>query len=345
MNKTVRLPDTERLSLLAVANVILRYRWLVLRVTLGLVVATAAYLLLRPRTYSVSTTFRLQTRNNASSSLSGLAASLGVTVPAADATQSPAFYVDLLRSREILGAAVTHRYKGANEDLLEAYQVKGATAGIRRERAMAKLSDDMTVLASPRTGVITLSVTLLDPVLAQEVAQVLLDEVNAFNLESRKSQAGAERQFVGRRLEEVRWDLRAAEDRLQAFLQRNRDYRNSPELGFEQERRAREVSMQQAVFSSLAQSFEQAKIEEVRDTPVITVIDRPERPVLPDRRQLLKKLVIAAMLGIVFGLGIAFLREALASNRRTEAFEEFQELRQEALDDLKLRGRRRREPA
>src|SRR3712207_7894583 len=50
--------------------------------------------------------------------------------------------------------------------------------------------------------------------------------------------------------------------------QRNRDYRNSPELTFQQERLSREVSRVQQLYGRLSEAYEQAKIEEVRDTPV-----------------------------------------------------------------------------
>jgi uncharacterized protein involved in exopolysaccharide biosynthesis len=354
MSEPVRpVSEPDGLSLLSLANVALRYRWFVIRVTLLAMIGTAAMVLLRPYRYTVDSTFRLQTRDKTLSTLSGLATQLGLSVPNADADQTPAFYVDLLRSREILGEAVTHQYPssdrpaGSTEDLIESFMTRGSTRGIRRDRAMEKLNDAMTVIASARTGVISLSVTLHDPVLAQAVTQQLLDEVNTFNLESRKTQAGAERRFVEQRLNELKDSLRSAEDRLQAFLQRNRDYENSPQLSFQQQRLARDVSMQQTMVTSLAQSFEQARIEEVRDTPVITVIDKPERPVERDSRGLIKKEIIALLLGGAFGLGLAFLREGAARNRRggSEELAEFRELRQEALAELKLRRRARRESA
>lgn len=340
--------DADGLSLLALANVALRHRWLVIKVTAIVTAGVIAFFLLRPATYSVASTFRLQTRNNTASTVTGLAAQLGLSVPNTDATQTPAFYVDLLRSREILGDVVTHRYASSalpantTTDLIQAFQVSGRTPGIRRERAMDKLSDAMTVSSSPRTGVISLVVTLHDPLLAQGVAQRLIDEVNTFNLESRKSQAGAERRFVERRLNELKDSLRGAEDKLQAFMQRNRDFRNSPELTFEQQRLARDAQMQQDVVASLAQNYEQAKIEEVRDTPVITVIDKPERPVQRDSRGLIKKGILAILLGGVFGLGIAFFRDGMTKNRRlgSAELEEFSELRREALDELRLRRKR-----
>ena len=283
------------MSLLTVANVVLRQRWMVVRVALIVTLIAVAILLLRPREYTSATTFRLQTRAAPGERLSGFAAQLGLSLPLTDASQTPPFYVDLLYSREIRGAAVTHQYPaaglppGQTTNLLDAFKVRGKSPEIRRNHAMEALTDAMTVIASPRTGVISLSVTLKDPVLAQGVARYLIDRINIFNLESRQSQAGAERRFVERRLEEVRRDLRAAEDRLQSFLQRNRDFRNSPELTFQQERLARDVTLQQNVYTTLAQSYEQAKIEEVRDTPALTLIDQPELPVQPDRRGLLRR--------------------------------------------------------
>ena len=340
--------DAEGLSLLTLATVALRHRWLVFKVTLFVIVATIGFFLVRPATYTVNSSFRLQLRNNTLSNLTGLASQLGFQMPTTDATQTPAFYVDLLRSREVLEHVVTHRYPSSHlpadstEDLIQALKARGETPGIRREHAMDKLDDAMTVVASPRTGVISLSVTLRDPVLAQAVTQQLLDEVNTFNLESRKSQAGAERRFVQQRFDELKDSLRAAEDRLQGFLQRNRDYENSPQLSFQQQRLARDVSMQQEMVTNLAQMFEQARIEEVRDTPVITVIDKPERPVQRDSRGLIKKGILAVILGSVLGLGVAFAREGMARSGRTGSAElqEFSELRREALDELRLRRRR-----
>jgi uncharacterized protein involved in exopolysaccharide biosynthesis len=350
MSDPTREPDTDALSLLALTNVALRHRWLVIKVALVVVVLTLGYFLLRAPRYTVETTFRLQIRPNTMSNLTGLAAQLGLTVPTTDATQTPAFYVDLLKSREILRHTVTHQYPAASlpagktMDLVTALEVRADNRDIAVEHTIDKMLDIVKTISSPRTGVISLSITLRDPVLAQAVTQQLLNEVNTFNLESRQSQAGAERRFVEQRLDELKDSLRASEDRLQAFLQRNRDYENSPQLSFEQQRLLRDVTMQQEMVTTLAQTFEQAKIEEVRDTPVITVIDQPEVPAERDRRGLLKKGILAMLLGGVLGLGVAFVREGMERGRRKGSAEmrEFSELRREALDELKLkRGRSR----
>ncbi|HEX5830509.1 MAG TPA: hypothetical protein VFY16_05970, partial [Gemmatimonadaceae bacterium] len=148
-----------------------------------------------------------------------------------------------------------------------------------------------------------------------------------------------------------RAELRAAEDRLQAFLQRNRVYRSSPELVFEFERLDREASVRQQLVASLTQAYEQAKIDEVRDTPVITMVERPEIPVRADRRLLLQKALLGLAVGVVLGILLVLLRHYLPGGGASASDEaaEFAALRREAIDDLThpwrpitrlLRGRR-----
>ena len=76
-----------------------------------------------------------------------------------------------------------------------------------------------------------------------------------------------------------------------------------PELNFQQERLQRQVQLQQQLYTTLSQSFEQAKIEEVRDTPVITVVEPPEAPVRPDPRGLVRNAFLTIILGNGSGNG------------------------------------------
>jgi uncharacterized protein involved in exopolysaccharide biosynthesis len=341
------------LSLISLLNVVLRERWRIVRAAaLALVVAVAVILLL-PRTWTSSGSFRPQQRQTAAAGLSGLAAQFGLTVPNLDNSQSPAFYADLLRSRTILGHVVDTDYvareNGAERRarLVEWLEVdKKPAAPIRRQVAIEKLGDLLQVEMSPRTGIVTFAVTTKRPELSAQIAERLLGEINRFNLESRQSQASAERRFTEGRVATVRQELREAEGRLEAFLRQNRQFRSSPELTLRQERLRQDVALIQDVYTTLAQAYEQAKIEEVRDTPVITVVERPELAVRPDPRGLIKKGILALVLGAALGIMLAFLREAMSRTSRDAAaeVEEFRELRREALADLRF-GRGRRKPA
>ena len=74
--------------------------------------------------------------------------------------------------------------------------------------------------------------------------------------------------------------------------------------------------MAQQIYTSLAQAYEQAKIEEVRDTPVITVLQPPEIPVLPNSRRVVVKTVLGFILGLGCAATLVLLRVTLQRRRQ-----------------------------
>jgi len=72
----------------------------------------------------------------------------------------------------------------------------------------------------------------------------------------------------------------------------------------------REVMLRQSVLTTLVQSYEQARIAEVRDTPVITVLEKPFLPPGPDERRLVLSAALGIVLGGMAGIVLVFLIEA-----------------------------------
>jgi uncharacterized protein involved in exopolysaccharide biosynthesis len=332
------LAGEERVSLLRVGAAIMRHRVLVLSTAGIIVLLVAAKLLLSPRVYTTESSFIPQS-NSPTSNFSGIAAQIGIALPMAEPGRSPEFYASLITSRQVLGAVVDTSFMLPGTGpitLVEHYESSGDTPALRREEAMTSLEKNLETTVDATSGVVELRATATDPALALMINQRVLDLVNEFNLHTRQSQAAMERRFTEGRLEEVRGELREAEDRQQRFLQRNRDYQNSPELLFQAERLQREVEFRQQLYTVLAESYERAKIDEVRDTPVITVVERPELPARPDRRGLLKWGLVSLILGLILGAILALTREALARTRSDEPAEyaELAELWRSSKDDL-----------
>jgi uncharacterized protein involved in exopolysaccharide biosynthesis len=332
------LPGEERVSLLRVGAAIMRHRVLVLGTAGIVVLAVAAKLLLSPRVYTTESSFIPQS-NSPTSNFSGIAAQIGIALPLTEPGRSPEFYASLITSRQVLGAVVDTPFVLPGQGpitLVEHYESSGETPALRRDEAIMSLEGDLETTVDATSGVVELRATATDPALALMINQRVLDLVNQFNLHTRQSQAAMERKFTEGRLEEVRGDLREAEDRQQRFLQRNRDYQNSPELLFQSDRLQREVEFRQQLYAVLAESYERAKIDEVRDTPVITVVERPELPARPDRRGLVKWGLVSLILGLVLGSILALIREALARTRTDEPaeFAELAELWRSSKDDL-----------
>jgi uncharacterized protein involved in exopolysaccharide biosynthesis len=255
------------------------------------------------------------------SSLAGLAATFGVSVPAADQGSSPAFYAELLKSRDVLRQTVETRYAFATQGdsmrgtLIELFREHAASPALRRDLAAKDLLKSIDVTVGRETGTIDLDVSSAWPELSQQVAARMIQLVSDFNLHRRQTKAGAERRFVEARLAESRDSLRAAEGRLQAFLQRNRAYQNSPQLLFEHDRLDRDVNMQQQLYTTLAQSYEAARIDEVRNTPVITLMEPPDLPAKPNARLALLKGLLAGIVGLGLGAFFVAARQALRGFR------------------------------
>jgi uncharacterized protein involved in exopolysaccharide biosynthesis len=331
----------DQLSVLRIVNTLLRHRATVVATALLFGAAVASVTLLKPRTYSASASFVAQGRSGASG-LSGLAAQIGLAVPVAEGAQSPQFYLDLIQSREILRDVVDSNYAVptdtglARGTLADFFAVSEPTAALRREAAMDRLRSRLTAALSPKTGVVTYRVTTQYASLTHQISERIVTLLNRFNLQTRQSQAAAERKFTSQRLDEAAQELRLAENRLLMFLQRNRQFANSPELRFEEDRLSREVALRQQIYTTVAQAFEQAKIDEVRDTPVITVIERPEVPVRPDRRHVVQKVAIGLVVGLLVGIAAVLTRHLLpgAAGASDDDAAEFAALRRAAVDDL-----------
>ena len=320
-------------SVVDVFNVLLQQRRLLMFLPAAAFVLIVGVTLVLPRSYTASTSFMLQAAQGAPSRLAGIASQLGFGVPAAESGTTPAFYEDLLRSRTTIRRVISSEYAfaiGEQEmagNLMELYDIKAESEALRREAAIKRLLGKIAVSTGVETGIVRLSVTTRWAPLAEQIASRMLEVVSDFDLEVRQSQAGAERKFIQERLADVRGELRAAENALEGFLRENRDF-DAPELIFERDRLRREVLMRQEIYTSLGQSYEQARIDEVRNTPVITIIEQPEIPPLPDRRRLRLKGLAAIFLGLTIAVIVAFMRAALASDRERdpESYERAREL-------------------
>ena len=343
--------DPDDVSVVGLANVVLKNRRLVATTGVVVALATAAIVLIMPRSYTSTASFMPQAPKTPSSA-SGIAAQFGLTVPGVDGSESPDFYVDLLKTRPILDSVATAKYAysvdtGKVSGTLINLYASGGTAAIQQDKIRRRLIGEIGATASARTNVVTVTVTTDAAALSQQIAERLLDQVNIFNRRTRRSRASFEREFAGRELADASAALRDAEDRYARFLQENRQA-FAPRLHLDEERLARDVSMRQQVYTMLAQQYEQAKLDEVRDTPTITTIEPPNLPATPASRGLVFKTLFGLVTGLVLGVLLSFLR-AYAEARRlspTPELVEFRALSKTAIQDLKhpLRALQRERP-
>ncbi len=311
-----------------------------------------------PRGFEAEATFLPQGFSAGVSALEAAAAQFGFSFGTPETNLSPQFYVDLITSDVVLRHLVTRGYPesaseptkdslAASPSLLVLWNVGGRTSDEQVENGIKKLRKKLHARADRQTGLVTLSMIDRSPTLSAAVLTGALDYINVFNTELRQSQARAERIFVTDRLQALRGELREAEAAVESFLSRNRNFSRSPQLQFTFDRLQREVTLRQQVVNTLAQTLEQVRLDEVRNTPIITVVDPPRAPVRPNHNWL----IIWPLIGMVIGLSAAiaivgaleWLRESQAHH--PEEFDEVNRLARATASDLRgLTGRSPKKP-
>ena len=303
--------EFREVSIYAVANVLLRHFRTIVAVAIIVAVVAAARAALRDPIYRASASFMPQ--DNSANGVQGLAALVGQRVQVSSA-QSPDFYVVLLRSRELLSRIVRDTFvvaehDGRRENFVDLFHIAGATEQEREEHGVTALRSMTSAASDKITGMVTLSAASKWPSVSLALANAMIVGINEFNQRTRQSQASAERKFVEAQLSTANAELQAAEDDLESFLTSNKAYDNSPQLALRQDRLRRRVVQKQAVANSLTTAFEDAKIRQIRDTPVISIVESAVMPVTPEARGRLKSVLLGAVVGVVLATILIFVAE------------------------------------
>lgn len=339
----------EDISILGVINFLLRRARLVFGVPIAVAIAAVVLALLAPGQFIVESRFKPEAAGAvAPSQLAGLAAQFGFNLAGGSTGESPEFYAGVLESRSLLREVVRTEFHIATDGddgqpvtgtIAELYGIEGETPEDEMTIAVLLVDGLVSVTVDARQGVVILRTTAQWPELARQINRRMLQLVNEFNLGKRQSRAAAERHFVEQRVRRAHQELEAAEADLLEFYQRNRLYQDSPELSFERDRLERIVSLRQQVHNSLAQSYEQARIDEVRDTPVITIVDSADDALVMSGKNVKLSGVLGFIVGGMFALALAIALEYMSRERAmgSAEYSQFVELRRAIFSSLHIR--------
>lgn len=253
-------------------------RWIVAAAFAGMLLGLAAWAVVG-RNFIASSTIKPETASSALGRFSGIASQLGIATAGVEGGESLEFYARLVESRLVLETVLRSTLQ-TEDGTLPAYEVfEVAPNAPRQDRhdAIEELRKRIATRIDVQAGLVTITTKSKDPVLAEALNMRLLQLLDSLYVEeARRSRAENERMFIQGRLDEAAGELRKAEAAFQRFLERNRTYQASPQLSFEAARLESEVALRQRIKGSLEEAFEQARIDEVRNTPVFTTIDSPE---------------------------------------------------------------------
>lgn len=250
--------------------------------------------------------------------LAGLASQFGVNVPmeAEADLSSPSLYPELLRSRTFAEKILDKEFYldkyGKKLPLLAILTHGDKPPEFGRDTLITEAVDILNEEyfefdQDPKSTFSVIKVTAPEPVFARELTDVVLEELEALNRYFKSQTVSEKTTFIDNRISSVEEDLESSEKKLKEFKEKNRQI-SSPALQLDQERLEREVEVQKGVYLILKQQLELAKIEEVQETSVVQVLDRPAVPLMPSNKNIVLSVLLSGVLGFGFGILIGFIR-------------------------------------
>lgn len=318
----------EEFSIVELRRGVMRRWYWMLMAPIAAALLGAGAAVVWPKTWTATTSFvpeQVLGTNNVSilSALGGLGSLLGDGGGASALAKlregpSTEFFADVLTSTELMTAALRTEFAdpttpGTTHQLIDLLDVNGPTPERRFGNALRKFKRRVKVLISRKSNIVNLSVTLGDPVLSASVANRMLALLNTFNLERRQRASTEQRRFAEFRLRTARAELDSVELAKQAFLDANRNYYESTRLLAIYEQIDRAVRVKEGILIGLTKTFEESRVAEVRDTPLLTVVDTATPPDRPLQRPLLWA-GLTAVAGLLLGV-IAVVLAALSDHR------------------------------
>ncbi len=269
-----------------------------------------------------SSTSKLQGALGGASGLGGIVSQLGGSV-GGDPSESPNFYVHLLASRELLTRLLESEFPNPRTDapndsatLLSILRIRNADPQRQMELGVKQMTKSMTTGMDAKTNLVWFSVDARWAELSSEISNQLIHLVSTFDREIRVSRAKSLREFLQMRHDSAQSALRQAEENQRIFYERNRGFvGGSPALKFEEQRITREVDLASDLYVSLDRQLEVARIDEINNAALITVVDSaivPRKALWP---RYWVTLLTAAALGLLIGLLLAGSAAVLADWR------------------------------
>jgi uncharacterized protein involved in exopolysaccharide biosynthesis len=320
-----------------------KYRMKILRAVIIFTVLAIIVSFIMPKSYVAETTIMpdIDMINLASKlgNLADLASAAGLNT---GITSPSELNPDIITSETILRRVIHYKYKTEKYDslvnLIQYWKFDDPDENLNFEKCVDKMQNKvMSVSVDKKTQMLTLDVETHEAQLSADIANRITMELDDFQRNFRKTNASAQRKFLEGRLDEVKQDLNKSEDNLKDFQEKNRRVEQSPQLMLEQGRLQRAIDLNSALFIELEKQYELAKLDEIRNTPVVQVLDPARTPAEKSSPKRALIAILAALASLIFVPMYYYLRDFIDQHPDDPEIERFLSLWRNIRIDLRSR--------
>ena len=166
------------------------------------------------------------------------------------------------------------------------------------------------------SGLIRISVLTQDPNLASDIADYIARYVKKFISYEKKMEATRNRKFIENQKLKAKSELEISEELLTDFRNIHPTNLDTPRLKMIRSRLGSTIEENRAVYITLRQQFEIAKIDEVKENLLITILDNAEPAVLKAKPKRKVIVFLSIILGGIMGIATILVRHSGNSQKR-----------------------------
>ena len=324
--------EEDTISLMDIVLVLARHLKMIIIAPCIFCTLTIYYVLFMAKpTYISTAKFMSSGSRDSKSQMTGLASQFGFSLPST--YSSPEWsYEEVINSRTMARNLLKYRFDteqfGHQKELLQILTYGDVEPAIVSDTLIIEgIKAVQGMIAISNVGnIYELEISAFEPRLSAELANAVMEALDKHQRDYNEKANTKIRQFIEARLTSTIIELETAEENLKEFREKNRSILGAPSLQLQEERLRRDVSVFIGVFTSLKQQLEAAKIEEVKESDYVIILDEPEIPLYPSRPQKRLNVILAGLVGIGLGIVLAFIKE-FVRNRDEEEREKLSEVK------------------
>lgn len=204
----------DEINLLELLNVMVRRRKTIISLTVSVAIVAIVASLFMANIYTATTKILSPQKESGGGAAAALMAQLGGAAcglgSLAGLGGTSDLYIGIIQSRSVTDALI------ARLNLQKEFEITNPDALRKAVQSMIKVS------TNKKDGMIVIAVDHKDPRKAALYANTVVDELQKRTNQLNLTKAGTERQFLEKRLQVVRVDLKKAEEDLRVFQEKNR---------------------------------------------------------------------------------------------------------------------------
>jgi len=182
------------------------------------------------------------------------------------------------------------------------------------ETAIENLGE-LILVNEEASGLITVSVLMEDPGLASGIANYIAEFVKDFISVEQHREAVKNKVFIYDQQMQAKEELALSEEELTDFRKQHPIALDTPDLQLARGRLIRNIEENQAVYITLRQQYEIAKIEEAKENLLVNILDNAEPAVEKTKPKRKLIVILSIILGGMCGITTTLIRHAINTEK------------------------------